>query len=264
MGEGFSKFLKTELVTKILDDVVAGELKDGNSDPYDSHPPLRERIAALENLNDAATELDARPSIELVANAEELERDSLKAKLRVAVTPITWEEVGALWIEKWRKTATQLARGAGTLTIATVPSEHRALRSLCEDVEGPQTACQIPDERIRDWAQTVIGVSLCVVLIDAGFTIDTDVGAAVNAVRGDQSIEPIVELQVSAGRAIGRDLARALGGPRPCGPPPRGLTSAACVASSRLFSSSRSPPPAARSGRSRRCAKPTGSPARPP
>ena len=194
VGEGFSRFLRTPLVTKILDEVVAGELKEGAGDPYDSHPPLRERIAALEGVGHAATELDTRPAIELVTNADEIERALITSKLARPVTPVTWEDVSKLWIERWRKTAAQVARGAGSLTIATVPIDQRALRSLCEDVAGPQTAAQIPEQHIRRWAQEVLGVALCVMLIDAGFAIDTGVGAAVNAVRGEQSIEPIAEL----------------------------------------------------------------------
>jgi len=193
VGEGFSRFMRTELVMKILDGVVAGELAEDKDDPYDSHPPLRERIAALEGFDGAVHDLDARPSIDLVANAEAIERKLITDKLERAVTPISWDEVNALWIARWRKTAEQVARNAGTLTIGAIPREPRALRSICEDIEGPQTAAQIPDESLRGWAQAVFGTTIGIVLLDNGFTVSSDVGAPVVATRGEITFEPLVE-----------------------------------------------------------------------
>ncbi len=194
VGEGFSRFMRTQLVTKILDDVVAGELAEGQGDPYDSHPPLRERIAALDRFDGAAHTYDDRPSIELVANADAIERALVTDKLDKPVTPITWEEVNALWSARWRTTHDQVARNAGTLTIGGITRDPRALRSLCEDVEGPQTAAQIPDDSLRMWATSTLGSAICCVLIDQGFEVSGDVGAPVVATRGELTFEPLVEL----------------------------------------------------------------------
>ena len=61
IGEGFSRFLGNDEMGKLLDGVVAAELAEGTQDPYDSHPPLRDRIAAAERLTGAPAPAPAPP-----------------------------------------------------------------------------------------------------------------------------------------------------------------------------------------------------------
>ncbi|NVB77439.1 MAG: M48 family metalloprotease [Kofleriaceae bacterium] len=194
VGEGFSKFLETPLAAKMLEDVVAGALEDTDHDPYDSHPPLRERVEALESVDWEAIEIDPRPAIVLVENAEAIEHRLVAASIAREVTPITWEEVGQWWIARWRMTAERVARSAGALTVATIPSAPHQLRRLCEAIEGTDTASKIPNERLTEWAQPVLGTALCVAMMNAGFTLETGIGEPVHARRDGLTLEPFVDM----------------------------------------------------------------------
>lgn len=62
-GSGFTRFLQSETMAKVQTSLVDLELTKGTSDPYDSHPPLRERIAALQSSCGTSVECDSRPAI---------------------------------------------------------------------------------------------------------------------------------------------------------------------------------------------------------
>src|SRR5262249_35214821 len=68
-----------DLAAKV-DEFVAKTLKDAESDPYDTHPPTRERIARVEAMTDIAPTLppDARPAIALLRDLDRLESELLR------------------------------------------------------------------------------------------------------------------------------------------------------------------------------------------
>jgi hypothetical protein len=47
LAEGFHRFVHARPIEKAIGEQLAEELKSGKADPYDTHPPLRERIAAF-------------------------------------------------------------------------------------------------------------------------------------------------------------------------------------------------------------------------
>lgn len=76
IAAGFSKFLAAENVASSLTSAVDESLREGKGDIYDSHPPLRERVAALQSL---ATDAPATPeplasSLRLVFSDGRLDR----------------------------------------------------------------------------------------------------------------------------------------------------------------------------------------------
>src|SRR5262249_49225925 len=129
-GEGFARFLRTASVAKLLDDAVESEIREGAGDPYDSHPPLRERIAALAGVADPEQPPDDRLSIELVANAERLETELLASMLAKNVEPIAWSDTAHVWEQRWRALVGRLGKHVGTMTIATIPSSLAPLHDL--------------------------------------------------------------------------------------------------------------------------------------
>ena len=191
-GEGFSKFMKTELVSKLLDDVVKGELAESTSDPYDSHPPLKERIEALDAVDAPARTLDDRCAIDLLADADRIEHDLIASKLATPVQAVRWDEVTERWMKRWRETSALIAK-ASDATIGELPAKPAQLHGLCKKIEG-DVADHIEDEQIVSWAISTLGACLCVALLDAGFTATTDVGAPVTLSKDDFVVEPYREL----------------------------------------------------------------------
>src|SRR6185295_1862446 len=56
LAEGFSRFLAAPAIAEQVDTLLAQELAEGKSDPYDTHPSLKDRLAALAGLPEVPSE----------------------------------------------------------------------------------------------------------------------------------------------------------------------------------------------------------------
>lgn len=193
VGEGFSRFLRDERIDTILDDAVDTELRQGAAQPYDSHPSLRERIAAAHAAPGDAGDDDARPAIELVTDPERYETAPIAARISQPLRRVSWAETGRYWIEGWRDTVGEGRAELAKLTVATVPHAGGALRVLAqtttrEDLDG------VDDAAVRRWAAGALGSAIAVVLVDAGYDVVSDPGAPFRFVKDGVTVEPFTEL----------------------------------------------------------------------
>ena len=193
VGEGFTRFLGNAQMSKLLDDVVAEELSTGQQDPYDSHPPLRQRIQAASRLGGPDRPADPRPAIALVRDPETYEAAWIKKAVARALTEVSWAETPAYWQAAWREDVAEARSALAGLTVATLPRELPALTALARRVHGERVH-QASDAAIRGWAVGVVGAALALRLIDAGFTLIAEPGAPHRLVDGDRSVEPFKEL----------------------------------------------------------------------
>lgn len=97
MLEGFQEFLKSPKITEAVNNSYQEQLTKGTTDPYDTHPSLKERIAALEHLPAGATVNDNIASSLLPIEAD-LETLILKQIIKEeekfnSLKDITWENV---------------------------------------------------------------------------------------------------------------------------------------------------------------------------
>ncbi len=75
--EGFEEYLHEEGVSRKMHELTEAELLSGESDPYDTHPPLRERLEALKELPEGE-KAGADPSaLTLLRDTPILEQDLL-------------------------------------------------------------------------------------------------------------------------------------------------------------------------------------------
>jgi hypothetical protein len=96
IAEGFRRFIADDGVERQAKEILERELAEGTTSPYDSHPSLPARIAAVQEL--PAGEPDASPpAISLIDDPDTLERATLDMLLGDQAgdfQPIAWEEVG--------------------------------------------------------------------------------------------------------------------------------------------------------------------------
>ena len=96
VSQGFSRFMKTERVAASLAQAVQKEEADGRTDPFDTHPSLKERAAALRPLPEGAAG-DERPATALLSDLGAWERRILGAVVSDewarGLKPVTWDRV---------------------------------------------------------------------------------------------------------------------------------------------------------------------------
>jgi heat shock protein HtpX len=205
IAAGFTQFLAASPIAPQVAAVIEQELSSGVSDPYDTHPPLRDRIAALGEPASRAT-ADAGPrAITLLDRVDELEARLVAhvsdGQSEAPRTTIAWPEVGprvwtAIWRDRVRSTADQLAG----ITPAQIPA-------IVADMPGAAVRFGFAPDREAaeqgegtDHVMQLLHTALAVALLDRGWTVSAPPGEMVTFSRGGESITPIADLgQLAAG-----------------------------------------------------------------
>lgn len=190
--EGFRQYLDSATRSGVLDRVVKEE-RIRKSDPFDSHPPLGERVADVVRLACPAQEPDDRPAIQLVVDVAALE-----ARLAPHVQhwpgslhAVTWEDtIQKVHERSWRREAHKASRVLAGLTLAKLPRDPRAVEALLRKRVGETYADHFSSEELFDWAVSFIGGCLCIALLDRGFRAASSPGHPLRLTSGEQVMEP--------------------------------------------------------------------------
>ncbi len=186
IAAGFSRFLDGRQVADALQDADE-TLREHGSDPYDSHPSLKERLAALSGA-------PARPAPAPDPTATELLRDEpgLEVELLSRITqfdvpslrPISWDEVSSVWLDLWRQRCRDERTTLEGITPGTLPL-------VCQDSAAYASRVRHPDPAARlDILGSLVGAALTVVLSRSGWMIDAGPGDPVTATLDDEVIMP--------------------------------------------------------------------------
>jgi Zn-dependent protease with chaperone function len=68
IGEGFATLLDHSEITEAIRQAAESQIENGETSPYDTHPPMRERLAAIEGLQIQAKETNHEPALSLLAD----------------------------------------------------------------------------------------------------------------------------------------------------------------------------------------------------
>jgi hypothetical protein len=98
--EGFTRFQAAPRISSQLDELLAKEIETGEAGPYDTHPSLKQRLAALSEFREghAATPptADEARAITLIDDVPRAEAAVVESMLKSGVplpAPIEWEDV---------------------------------------------------------------------------------------------------------------------------------------------------------------------------
>ena len=195
IGRGYVQFLSSAGVKRQADVVLAQALAVTATDPYDTHPPLRERLAALPE--GGAEGEDPEPAISLLADPESCEPGliaALQPEGAPALQPASWEEVNtAFWLPYWEQQVRSRQENLAKVTplrlagLAGHPARAAVLLQL------------IPDEahgsdKHTNEAFALLAAALCVLLHRRGWRIRALPGQDVTLFRDTIEIQPFALL----------------------------------------------------------------------
>lgn len=195
VAEGFRRFVSAKRLAEKIDEAVAEEIRSGQTDPFDTHPALSERIAALQDLPTVRIDEGAEaPAISLLEDLPAVERELLGYLL---VDPskvlggevIEWSDVGRrVYAGLSRETAEQHAESFKGLTAGTIPGDIQVL-AWHANKALPQLATKPAGERAQIAGQLLAQI-LVHRLVEAGWTLEALPGEPVVAVRDEQRFTP--------------------------------------------------------------------------
>lgn len=195
IGAGFARFIRAEPVVKAVDLAMEEELKNATADPYDSHPPLKERLEAIGDMPDVSPLRDDPPAVSLLRDLPRLERDLLR---NMAADPAKFEELKAVeWQETpatvflphWRERAAKLSKALSHSTAAQVPWLMKSKELMMELGLGP-----LPPERRRPELQAALASVLAAKLVDDGWSCTTSPGEQIVFTKNGATLTPFADV----------------------------------------------------------------------
>jgi Zn-dependent protease with chaperone function len=197
LAEGFARFLSSKTIADAIDEAMGREAQEKH-DPYRTHPPLNERLAAIASIPaepgpGAPPPIPGDPpALSLLENVDAMEDQLLRAVFdarEVAkLKPIRWEDVGTqVYVPLWTKGVLEAKAGLAGLTPALLPERLPDLERLGRELLGKKP---VDKKDARAHGATVLGAALAVSLVQRGWSLHADPGERVTLEQGGVSVSP--------------------------------------------------------------------------
>jgi len=199
MADGFAVFTHLPRVEMLTSEMLARQIEAGKASPYDTHPPLRERIASLESAPVTASAADSgERAISLLDDPAGMESEMLTMltgkQASHGLRPLRWDEVAErVYVQPWGDMVRMHAAALAGLRPSSLPDAARDLNSI-----GTRFARYadkgVPPERILDLAFTVVGGALALLLSQNGWMPNARPNLGFSMLRGNEEIAPFAIL----------------------------------------------------------------------
>jgi len=198
LTDGFSQFVTAGSIVEKMDKDLEEQLAGGKANPYDTHPPLKDRIAAVAGLPPGPDLAEDLPAVSLLQDVPALECDLILqvagAEQVAKLKSIAWEEVGTkVYLPQWEKlvqlnnarlqgvTPEFLAKLAGNLK-----TFGKSLLNLSKET---------PDDwNAENFGGAVLGAALNLLLLQRGGQLDVAPGHEITVTLNEHPVQPFVLL----------------------------------------------------------------------
>jgi len=203
VSAGFQEFLGSERIGAVSAQLVAAAEEAETTDPFDTHPCLGDRLAALDAVNaPGRTSASTEPAVTLVGNADAQGRALLEvvagADAIRKLKPIEWDAVGtAVYAARWRELVHRHCAWLGRFTTHTLPSGKDGFITAGTDLVRADQESLNGDERAARAAQ-LLAVSIAAMLVDDGWRVHTRPGLPLNLERDARSFDPFAAIDALA------------------------------------------------------------------
>ncbi|MDJ0867401.1 MAG: M48 family metallopeptidase [Myxococcota bacterium] len=194
MAEGFSRYLAAPSIAEQVERAVGSEIEEGKSDPYDSHPALPERLAALGGPEVRLEAAQGQASIELLRDLPGLEKRLVawlsSDEVANRLDRVAWDEVAQrVFAPEWPELARRFGPFLVGLRAGEVPE---VLASLDRDPRHLDALAgrTLELEERRNAASAAIGRGLAAALVGRGAAVHGLPGEAVELACGDERVRP--------------------------------------------------------------------------
>lgn len=195
VAAGFARFLASSRIATAVDQHVK---EPEVADPYDTHPPLHERVVAVAGLP-PGTAPDERRAVELLEDLDGLEQEMLALMAAGTALPaIGWDDVGQrVYVATWRRAAERHAAALAGITVDALRDAAPGLAATLAE-QMPTDAAHPSAEAPAQYARWVLSGTLAIALVDAGWRLRAVPGeplvleGALGAVDSFQTVEELL------------------------------------------------------------------------
>lgn len=194
LTDGFQRFVETRQIAEAITKQVDEEMKEGKVDPYDTHPPLKERIAAVEHLPAGDPGPEDPPATTLLTDMAALEEQLLASLVSPdeagKLKPIGWGEVSSqVYLPQWKKLVEANHAALAGLLPEALPPVAADLKNFGKRLRT--TNGDAPDdEQAEGLAGGVVGAALTMLLVARGGSAEAQPGQPITVTSGSRVVEP--------------------------------------------------------------------------
>jgi Zn-dependent protease with chaperone function len=209
LADGFEQFVTGEIGQKALAAGREQSLVEGEGDVFDTHPPLHERIKALEGLPPGQNPADEPLALMLLSDPHALEPALITAALPPAdetrLAPIAWSEVGErVYQPLWQEEAKGAAAHASPVRVDALAERASALSDTLGAKLLPGGAAA-PAEARQLRGNFTLGAALAVALSQAGWATEAPPGEPVTLKSTSGSLDPFATVQALVKGKLGAE-----------------------------------------------------------
>lgn len=198
MGDGFARFLAEPRISEQIKEFVDKAVTEGKTNPYDTHPPLNARLAAISKLKPVASPEDSDLAAEILNapfDMEQLFIENMNPNLpKGTIKQVSWDELGEkVTIPAWIRHVAKYSRFFQGETCETIPSAlERKIPEIAAAIENPRGTLLSPQQRSQKAFQ-LLGMALGLSLLRNGWKLNAQ-PASFFVYREDQRLEIFADL----------------------------------------------------------------------
>jgi len=198
IAEGFARFIAAPPIVQAVSTEIEKALKEGRTKPYDSHPPLRDRIARARLLPAGEAPENDPSAISLLGDVTRLETQMLQhlnPKQKIAeLKPVPWEATGMdVWVPAWKRTAGECAALLKGFTVGSLPEAAKDLKRMGSRIRDPKGMLLTPEQRAQR-AANLLGMGFALALLETGWELHAE-PAQFRLQRGADQLNPFEAVQ---------------------------------------------------------------------
>ena len=180
LGDGFARFMSAPEIANALNKSLEKNLQEAKTSPYDTHPPLRDRISATERLPTLSAEQDTRPAATLLDHLQALELHFIEDRIP-DIKPgtlkyVSWDEIALrVTIPGWQKAVAAHAADLKGVTAALLPSQMSKFPEIGSRIPDPKGMLLAPNQRTQR-AGMLFASALALALLDSRWELHLQPG----------------------------------------------------------------------------------------
>jgi len=208
LGDGFARFVSVPEISSQIGKNLSTRLQEEKVGPYDTHPPLRDRIAAAEKVDACTAAQDARLACALLENLPSTEVDFVEHALpdlpRGSLQHVGWDDVAVrVVIPSWRKFVAEYAEPLRGVTVESIPNQVAKFREIGSRIRDPKGMLLSPDQRTAR-AGMMFAAAVALRLIQTGWELEVQ-PATFHIRRGNAEFNPFDAINQLMTKKLSRD-----------------------------------------------------------
>jgi heat shock protein HtpX len=212
IDDGFARFMTVPHISEAVNKSLENNLQNTKANPYDTHPPLRERVSATESLSSLTAQADTRPATTLLDDLQNLELQFIENRVpnmtMGTLEYVRWDEVALkVTIPRWQKAVTNYAAVLTGVSAESIPDQIPKFPEIGSRMPDPKGILLTPDQRIHR-AGWLFAAALALALIQNHWELSVQPGI-LKLQRGTDQWNPFGAMaELTAGKLSREDWVR--------------------------------------------------------